>query len=332
MPCRVFSREKTNSYISNNNIDNSHFNKSQNIYSYRIFSRENTVSCSDIIFKKKYNEINKPLNQLNNTSISYNSYLNDVKHCVTYFQLNDICNNSPLNIEQAKTSYICNNNIENKDCNISNKLYPYGLYLCDDDNTSHTVVNTIDVKPSINITNIFDICSTTQYYNELMKSDTIIQINLFISQYNSLGDNITNVQIMSLDDFNNLNMGLTLLLKKYSIYNKTSKSCYIESIISNYKNILKCIYKAFTDKKAFSDLCLTSKKWANDSLILNNIELLKKYIEQLNNNTKLFSITVEAPLMVIKPEYLIYHELYGYPPDGEYNPELLLQITKNFDN
>jgi hypothetical protein len=159
-----------------------------------------------------------------------------------------------------------------------------------------------------------------------MNSDIIVKINSLLLKYISLGDKLLDKTIMTLDDFNDLNIELTKLLHISNTCKDTVVESYIYSIIENYKNILRCIYYAFREKQNFNDLTTTSKRWAKDSTILNNINLLKQYIQELNYNAKLFDITVEAPLMIIRAEYLKYNELYGYPENGEYDPDLLLQI------
>jgi len=357
----------------------------------RVFSKEHSNSCSDIINKKKYTEFKKSVHQKNNISTPYNSYINGLKQSVISCELNNICNNSPINIEQAKTSYIYNNNTKNNDCNVQNILYPYGLYLCDNKpnnlvlinilnnvkkvkktctnalsttcyktatatcstcckkatttcstgtNTStstcstgtNTTTTTCSTGTNTTTTNSTS-CSTCAlkstilyYHYEVMNSDIIVKINLLLLEYISLGDKLLDKTIMTLDDFNDLNMELTKLLHISTTCKDTTVESYIHSIIENYTNILRCIYYAFREKQNYNDLTTISKRWAKDSTILNNINLLKKYIQELNYNAKLFDINVEAPLMIIRPEYLKYNELYGYPKNGEYDPDLLLQI------
>jgi hypothetical protein len=78
---------------------------------YRVFSNQNTLSFNDYIkIKKNKNKI--------------------CKKCCNKCNKN-ICDKSPLSIVQARTSYICKNNVDSRTCN-QEILYPYGLYLCQD--------------------------------------------------------------------------------------------------------------------------------------------------------------------------------------------------------
>jgi len=101
-------------------IESKGFNKNKyyviiyNIYMQnRVFSREQTNSYSDVMNKKK------------NTK------------CEGLCECKNICDESPLNIIQGKTSYACNNTTQNYICNTQKILYPYGLYSCETNNCNN---------------------------------------------------------------------------------------------------------------------------------------------------------------------------------------------------
>jgi len=116
---------------------------------YRVFSKQQTDSYSDVIYlKKKLNVQNLQCKQnyCNYNSIPYNSYLGSIKENIKECNLKNICYASPTNIIEGKTSYICNDNIENYFCKSPKTLYPYGLYFCDNNCTNYIT----DISDSLN--------------------------------------------------------------------------------------------------------------------------------------------------------------------------------------
>jgi hypothetical protein len=70
-------------------------------------------------------------NYVKNVSIPYILHLNNIKSHIRLCEIKNVCDKSPINIIQGKTSYNCNTNIEDYDCKNPLKLYPHGLYACD---------------------------------------------------------------------------------------------------------------------------------------------------------------------------------------------------------
>jgi len=69
--------------------------------------------------------------------------------------------------------------------------------------------------------------------------------------------------------------------------------------------------------------------------ILDDREKLQKYIDDLNNKTHLSlfpDINIQAPMLTIKKEYDIYINLYGFPPGGVFNADLLGEIMNTMDS
>jgi hypothetical protein len=73
-------------------------------------------------------------NYIKNVSIPYSLYLNNIKSYIRLCEIKNVCDKSPINIIQGKTSYNCNTNIEDYTCKNPLKLYPHGLYACDNFN------------------------------------------------------------------------------------------------------------------------------------------------------------------------------------------------------
>jgi len=70
-------------------------------------------------------------NYIKSVSIPYNLHLNNIKSYIGLCEIKNVCDKSPINIIQGKTSYNCNTNVEDYICKNPLKLYPHGLYTCD---------------------------------------------------------------------------------------------------------------------------------------------------------------------------------------------------------
>jgi hypothetical protein len=80
-------------------------------------------------------------NYIKNVSIPYILHLNNIKSYIRLCEIKNVCDKSPINIIQGKTSYNCNTNIEDYTCKNPLKLYPHGLYACDNFNCNTCEVN-----------------------------------------------------------------------------------------------------------------------------------------------------------------------------------------------
>ena len=99
------------------------------------------------------------------------------------------------------------------------------------------------------------------------------------------------------------------------------------TIIKFYTKILYSIYISGGIKKDEIDAVNTAKIYKDDSETLRDPTKLKKYLDDLNTRHYLFEpITIVPSLLKIKPEYLIYNEKYGIPPDFIYDFDKLNDI------
>jgi hypothetical protein len=173
------------------------------------------------------------------------------------------------------------------------------------------------------------------YINKLTNDNTISQINTYLLTYNTTITNPDDKTTMTIDTFNELNMGLINLYNDINKYKDGDTKSHLQTIVEHYKNLLSCLKYAFDKKFEYFSLVQMSEKWSLDSSILNNAALLNDYIKQLNISNKqgiLGKFSLTAPLLKVKPEYLEYAKMYGVPSDGRYDPGLLLEIINKLDS
>lgn len=98
---------------------------------YRIFSKQYTNSSSDYINHKKFSNSHCMSSVGPKGSSPYYCLMNCNKIDILECEQKNICDNSPINLEQSKASYVCGENIVDIKCKEPVVLYPYGNYLCD---------------------------------------------------------------------------------------------------------------------------------------------------------------------------------------------------------
>jgi hypothetical protein len=158
------------------------------------------------------------------------------------------------------------------------------------------------------------------FYNSLFKNNTIIQINNLLTNYNK-NINVNNKVKIDLDTYNNYNISLE------KIKTKIDSNCCFCNIINIYEDILKIIWASYNQKNNYFSLLASSSRWEEDSKILNNNELLHEFIKKLQNaSPALFEISVTSDTIAFKPIYMRYIQLYGVPPNLEFDPEKMMKI------
>ena len=161
----------------------------------------------------------------------------------------------------------------------------------------------------------------TSYYNELMNNTIITQIN------NNLKSFITNPSkfTMSLTQYNDLKMGLVKLKKN------VPKSSLLYDIILSYTNILDSLYQSNNLNLSLQSANTLANRYKNDSEILNDVNKLQQYLEELKNRFNIFeTITVNSIVKPsIKEPYNTYHNLHGIPKNLDYDQDKLLCIKKS---
>lgn len=116
----------------------------------------------------------------------------------------------------------------------------------------------------------------------------------------------------------------------YNLYNTKQNvdECYHE-VLNIYEKIFKSIrlfYFLYIDLQGQGTNC---DKFKEDSIILNDIEKLKKYLAELQFNlNQLTVVSIKAENLAIKEEYIKYIQLYGVPYKSMFD-EVLLQEIKD---
>jgi hypothetical protein len=108
------------------------------------------------------------------------------------------------------------------------------------------------------------------------------------------------------------------------------------AVNSDYETIRRIIVTSFealmrmvTTNIAYLELQNNYEVVFNRSKILDNIELLKEYIDALNNSGNLSiipEISIVAPFIELRPEIQAYIDKYGLPEDGVFNPDKLAEL------
>ena len=129
--------------------------------------------------------------------------------------------------------------------------------------------------------------------------------------------------LINLDDVNNLKIELFNLKK-----NNPGDSCHLKTI-DFYITIVDTIQLYMHLYYKNVNITTQSEAYYQDSIILNNAQLLSDYYNSLQKRLYIFdNVEVTAPLLTIKPEYAIYNQMYGQPINFLYDPEKL-QAIKN---
>lgn len=162
-----------------------------------------------------------------------------------------------------------------------------------------------------------NICAT----QEIAKNFSIEQISLFL-QFIVAGD------AEGLMDFYNRDRMEAIGYDLYKLDNLTNNSCF-KDIIYIYENIYKTMFYVYEKEEYFNTKNSLFEKYKLDSEILNNKDLLKEYIENLNKSTRIADLNISAKKLNIKPEYVEYIKLYGMPEKAIFDPVLLHEIRES---
>jgi len=163
-------------------------------------------------------------------------------------------------------------------------------------------------------------CNCT-FYNALFKSGVISVINNYVLLYISTIDEDTDTYI-PLDVYDNFNAELMTLKDLFVV----DPSCCFINIIDIYSNILTLVKFGFDKKNTLKQTLINTEKWHKDSIILNDRKKLAEYVSSLNKSFDIMQLTITASKLTLKPQYLIYHNLYGIPNSLKYDPVLMKQI------
>jgi hypothetical protein len=161
-------------------------------------------------------------------------------------------------------------------------------------------------------------------FNKLVASDEFTYVNEQMNNLINTAGQSTDYFI-GLESFNRVNMQLN------NIKALIDPSCYFYNMIELYMNIWKTIYFSYNTKNTLNSLKVTSEQWRQDSIILRDMTLLKEYIAEINNRPITPQVAVKSNLATLKPQYRIYHSLYGMPENFMYDPEKMSAILSDLN-
>jgi methyl-accepting chemotaxis protein len=158
-------------------------------------------------------------------------------------------------------------------------------------------------------------------YNTLFQSSAITTINEYVMSFISTIYEDTDTYI-PIDEFDSLNASLVSLEDLFV----SDPSCCFVNVIDVYRNMLKIVKSAFDKKNLAKTTLINAENWRQDSVILRDPTKLSEYIEALNKSYRIMDLGITSSKAMIKPQYKIYHELYGIPPNLAYDPHLMKPI------
>jgi len=158
-------------------------------------------------------------------------------------------------------------------------------------------------------------------YNTLFKSDAITRINEYVMSYVSTIYDDTDISI-PIDIYDELNAELVCLEDLFHC----DPSCCFFNVIDIYRNMLKIVKSAFDNKNLAKTTLINSQQWQQDSITLHDPTKLQEFINSLNKSFFLLDLGITSSKATLKPQYKMYHQLYGIPPNLEYDPYLMKEI------
>jgi len=155
-------------------------------------------------------------------------------------------------------------------------------------------------------------------YCDLISTRCFKNINTILQSYAS-GDFSYVIQNLDINDYNTLAVGLYKLQNlNYPCYEEIRKS-----LTYTLQGLQQCVFQT----QLLQNLQQQIITYKEGYEILHNNALLKEYIEQLRKSMQVFpSMTVSTQLLDIRPEYLEYINLYGFPENLIFDPDKLAEI------
>ena len=267
-----------------------------------VTANQESMYSNPVVIKQSNGVLPTPIPTPEPTKDAVEQALIDISHNLVQFkqELSDQLNN-------------VNNSVYELKVDVSNNFQVHAINstLLDIVSTTSTIMaKMVDLKCCT-----CDTSCNCAFYNAIFNHPAIHEINGFVMHYISLAHEDSTFMI-DLDTYNRLNIDLANL----ELLFECDES---DNLITLYKNMLFVVYHAFEDKYLKQSTLVASKKWEQDSIILNDREKLKEYLETLNNNYTLINLTITSLKLNVRPQYAIYHERYGVPQHLEYNPKLL---------
>lgn len=147
----------------------------------------------------------------------------------------------------------------------------------------------------------------------------IESIKILLYEY-SLGNISVVSDILTLETYQQISIELNKLSlkgKKYAEYEKLRK---------NYTYAIAGLYQS-TIQHSQSEMCKNTIEELRERLsILDDPQKLKDYISRFKSNNYFSDTSVQIIKAEIKPQYLEYIKLYGYPESNVFDPDKLAEI------
>lgn len=165
--------------------------------------------------------------------------------------------------------------------------------------------------------------STTCSITNLTNLYSISKINLYL-------------EYLKNDEYDKVFTTLTTDITQEILYDlqltkQNVDECY-HDVLNVYEKIFRSIrlfYFLYSEIYGDKNNC---EKYKEDSIILNDIEKLKKYLTELQFNlNEITVVSVKADNLIIKEEYIKYIQLYGVPYKSMFDEILLQQIKDSLN-
>jgi len=159
------------------------------------------------------------------------------------------------------------------------------------------------------------------FYQNL--ANTIAELDALLTNY-SLGNFSSVVQTLTMSEYNYIASLLNNLQQSASLYPDYET---IRNVINMaLQGLLQSVNQYIILTNTQNNLAICEQK----SAILNNITELQNYLNGLKGSRTVFpNVYGQSIVATIKPEYVTYIQLYGYPPNGIFEIDKLAPIIQS---
>jgi hypothetical protein len=184
-------------------------------------------------------------------------------------------------------------------------------------------------------TNTQNIYQKTIYLNNTNTTTTITKPNIIVTDediYKVLADYSVIIQKLLFEfSLGNFQYVTSILTRKYYQYLsiKLTQIMYndypiYEQLRVTIKYALQGLYKAIQQYQILLETNIKLASVSERASILDDMKKLKEFVKTLKGGGNIFpDLIITAPMAKIKPEYLEYIQLYGYPSNGVFDMDKL---------
>lgn len=181
----------------------------------------------------------------------------------------------------------------------------------------------VNLSTALNSSVITPCDNSCTNYRTLLNSNVFKTIEDLIEHYNT-GDFQYLIDNLTIDNYNELSVEI------YDLILKNNNDPYYEIIREYISDTLQALYQAVLNIDNIQDLTYKTNSLLEKNKILSNYKRLKEYLEHMKDSMggifKDFEVKVTTAK--IKPEYQIYIQKYGFPPNAVFDPDLLAPILE----